>query len=334
MFKIGNIEIKKGLLLAPMEDVSNSAFRLLCKEYGAELVYTEFVNSDGLVRKNKKTYDKMRFLEEERPIGIQIYGGNLEPMVGAAKMAEELNPELIDINAGCWVRKVAGRGAGAGLLKDPEYMQKMAAEIVNLTKLPVTVKTRLGWDQSSINIIEVAKRLEDVGVQALTLHCRTRVEGHEGIPHWDWIEKVKKVVNIPVILNGGIMKAEDGLRAFKETPADGIMIARGAIQHPWIFREIQELLEFGEIKTVLTPRERILTALKHLKLEIKFREERRAVIPFRKYYTGYLKGLYGASKVRQELMKYTEYAPIEEILMNYLQELENYQFETQLNENE
>lgn len=324
MFRIGEIEIKKGLLLAPMEDVTNIAFRKLCREFGAEVVYTEFVNSDGLVRKNKKTYKKMIFEDDERPLGIQIYGGNIEPMIGAARMAEQLNPDIIDINAGCWVRKVAHRGAGAGLLKDPVFMQKMVAEIVNATDKPVTVKTRLGWDSESINILDVAKRVEDAGAKALTLHCRTRVEGHEGNAHWEWIEKVKNVVKIPVILNGGIMTAKDGLRAFKETPADGIMIARGAIQHPWIFREISELLEFGEIKTPITPRERILTALHHLKIECSYKEERGAVIPFRKYYSGYLKGLHNASKVRQELMKYTEYAPIEEILLKYLKELEDY----------
>ena len=324
MIKIGDIEIENGLFLAPMEDVTNIAFRKLCKEFGADIVYTEFVNSDGLVRNNKKTYKKMLFEAEERPIGIQIYGGNLEPMIGAAKMAEELEPDLIDINAGCWVKKVAHRGAGAGLLKDPEYMQKMAAEIVKTVDLPVTVKTRLGWDSQSINILEVAKRLEDAGVKALTLHCRTRVEGHNGDAHWEWIEKVKETVEMPVILNGGIMTAEDAIKAFESTPADGIMIARGAIQHPWIFREILEIQKYGKIITEITPRERIMTALKHLKLECAVREERGAVIPFRKYYSGYLKGLHGASKIRRELMKYIEYAPIEDILLNYLNDLESY----------
>lgn len=324
MFKIGNINIDKGLFLAPMEDVTNIAFRKLCRGLGAEVVYTEFVNSDGLVRKNKKTFNKMYFEEEERPLGIQIYGGNLEPMIGAAKMADELNPDIIDINAGCWVKKVAHRGAGAGLLKDPEYMQKMAGEIVKISGKPVTVKTRLGWDAESINIVEVAKRLQDAGVSALTLHCRTRVEGHNGDAHWEWIEKVKDAVSMPVILNGGIMTAEDGLRAFKETPCDGIMIARGAIQHPWIFTEISELLEHGKILTEVTPRLRIKTAIEHLRIECNYREERGAVIPFRKYYSGYLKGLHNASRVRQELMKYIEFAPIEEILLKYLEELENY----------
>ncbi len=328
--KIGKIEIENGVLLAPMEDVTNIAFRKLCKEFGADIVYTEFVNSDGLSRKNEKTIRKSFITEDERPVGIQIYGGNLEPMVESAKMLEEFNPDIIDINAGCWVRKVAGKGAGAGLLKDPPYLQRLVGEVVKAVKIPVTVKTRIGWDSDSILIVEVAKRLEDVGVQALTVHCRTRQQGHSGEPDWSWIEKIKKEINIPVILNGGIMEAQDGLRAFNETPADAIMVARGAIGYPWIFREIKELLNYGEMKTKLTPKERILTALKHLKYEIEIAtEEKYAVIPFRKFYTGYLKGLYNSSKVRQELMQYDEYEHVEETLLRYLDFLENRKLEAQ-----
>ena len=324
MIKIGKIEIEKGVLLAPMEDVTNRAFRKICKEFGADIVYTEFINSDGLSRKNEKTIRKSFITEEERPVGIQIYGGNLEPMVTAAKMVEEFNPDIIDINAGCWVRKVAGRGAGAGLLKDPPYLQKLVAEVVKAVNVPVTVKTRIGWDENSIHIVEIAKRLEDVGIAALTIHCRTRQQGHSGEVAWEWIDKVKEVVRIPVILNGGIMEAKDGLRAFQETNADGIMIARGAIGYPWIFREIKELLQYGEIKTPLSPKERILTALKHLRYEIEIAtEERYAVVPFRKFYSGYLKGLYNSSKIRQKLMEFTEYEPVEETLLSYLEILEN-----------
>ena len=328
--KIGNIEIENGVLLAPMEDVTNIAYRKLCKEFGADIVYTEFVNSDGLSRKNEKTIRKSYITEEERPVGIQIYGGNLEPMVESAKMIEEFKPDIIDINAGCWVKKVAGRGAGAGLLKDPPYLQKLVGEVVKAVNTPVTVKTRIGWDSDSILIVEVAKRLEDVGIKALTVHCRTRQQGHSGEADWSWIEKIKKEVSIPVILNGGIMTAEDGLRAFRETPADAIMVARGAIGYPWIFREVKELLKYGKIVTELTPRERIFTALKHLRYEIEIaQEEKYAVVPFRKFYTGYLKGLYGSSKVRQELMQYVEYKPVEETLLKYLEFLEKRELELQ-----
>lgn len=324
MFEIGNIKIDKAVLLAPMEDVTAVPFRKLCKELGADVVYTEFVNSDGLIRANQKTKKKLEITEEERPVGIQIYGGNLEPMIEAAQIAEKENPDIIDINAGCWVKKVAQRGAGAGLLKDPPYLQQMVGEIVKVTNLPVTVKTRIGWDDNSILILEVAKRLEDVGVKALTVHCRTRCQGHSGEADWSWIPKIKEVVNIPVIVNGGIFTAEDAKRAFDETGADGVMIARGAIDHPWIFRETRELLTKGFIEKDVDVEERIYTALRHLRYEVEYKEMRRAVIPFRKYYTGYLKGLYNSSKIRQELMKYEEYDPIENILLQYLEYLKNY----------
>ena len=326
MFKVGNIELREPLLLAPMEDVTGIAFRKLCKELGADIVYTEFVNSDGLIRENKKTHDKLKITNEERPVGIQIYGGEIAPMREAAIIAERENPEIIDINAGCWVKKVANRGAGAGLLKDPVYMQKMVKEIVDAVKLPVTVKTRLGWDENSIEILDVAKRLEDVGTQALTIHCRTRSQAHDGEPAWHWIPKIKEVVKIPVVVNGGIMSAQDALRAKEITNADGFMIARGAINHPWIFREIKEAFEKGFVSNILNVDERIDTCLKHLRYEISHKDQiRRAVVPFRKYYAGYLKGLYGASKVKQELMKHEDYEPIEEILLEYLAKLKRYQ---------
>jgi len=324
MFEINKIKIDKAVLLAPMEDVTSVPFRKLCKELGADIVYTEFVNSDGLIRANQKTKKKLEITEEERPVGIQIYGGNLEPMIEAAKIAEQENPDIIDINAGCWVKKVAHRGAGAGLLKDPPYLQKMVSEIVKATQLPVTVKTRIGWDDNSILILDVAKRLEDVGIKALTVHCRTRCQGHSGEADWSWIPKIKEVINIPVIVNGGIFTAHDAKRAFDETGADGVMVARGAIDHPWIFREIKELLSKGFIENEVDVDERIQTALRHLRYEVEYKEMKRAVIPFRKYYTGYLKGLYNSSKIRQELMKHEEYNPIEEILLKYLEFLKNH----------
>lgn len=320
MFKVGKINIEKALLLAPMEDVTDIAFRRLCKELGADIVYTEFVNSDGLIRSNKKTERKLEITEDERPVGIQIYGGNLEPMIEAARIAELKNPDIIDINAGCWVKKIANRGAGAGLLKDPCYMQTMVESIVKAVQIPVTVKTRIGWDVDSINILEVAKRIEDAGAAALTIHCRTKTQGHSGEPDWSWIPRIKEVVKIPVALNGGVFTAEDVKRAFKETKADAIMIARGAIDHPWIFREAKELLNEKNINTV-SNEERIYTALRHLRYSLEIKEVKAAIIPFRKYYTGYLKGLNHSKEIRQELYKQTEYAPIENILLEYLHKL-------------
>jgi len=324
MFKVGKIELKNALLLAPMEDVTDIAFRKICKEFGADVVYTEFVNSDGLIRSNKKTEMKLEITDEERPVGIQIYGGNLEPMIQAAKIAEEKNPDIIDINAGCWVKKIAGRGAGAGLLKDPCYMQTMVESIVKAVSIPVTVKTRIGWDANSINILEVAKRIEDAGASALTLHCRTKVQGHSGEADWSWINKVKEVIKIPVVLNGGVFTASDVIRAFNETNADGVMIARGAIEHPWIFREAKLLLSGNPFQEVSVD-ERINTCLRHLKFSLEIKEERAAILPFRKYYAGYLKGLPKSKEVRLELYKQLHYAPIEEILLKYLNDLHSYQ---------
>ena len=324
MFKIGEINISKALLLAPMEDVTDIAYRRFCKELGADVVYTEFVNSDGLIRSNKKTERKLEITEDERPVGIQIYGGNLEPMIEAAKIAESKNPDIIDINAGCWVKKIANRGAGAGLLKDPYYMQTMVESIVKAVQIPVTVKTRIGWDEGSINILEVSKRIEDAGAAALTIHCRTRTQGHSGEPDWSWIPRIKEVVRIPVALNGGVFTAEDVKKAFDETKADAVMIARGAIEHPWIFREAKLLLE-GRSVSEVTVEERIYSALRHLKYSLEIKETKAAIIPFRKYYTGYLKGLNHSKEIRQELYKQTEYAPIEEILLGYLHKLKYYE---------
>ena len=242
MFSVGNINIKNAILLAPMEDVTDLSFRLICKKLGADMVYTEFINSEGLVRSSERTHAKLKISDDERPVGIQIYGGNIESMIGGAKIAEAENPELIDINAGCWVKDVVNCGAGSALLKDPPYLQKLVKEVVDAVSIPVTVKTRLGWDENNIQILEVAKRIEDAGAKAITVHCRTRSMGNRGDVDWSWIPKVKNIVSIPVILNGNVLTAQNVKTAFDETGADGIMIARGAIGNPWIFREAKELL--------------------------------------------------------------------------------------------
>lgn len=321
MFSVGKINIKNAILLAPMEDVTDFSFRLICKNLGADMVYTEFVNSEGLVRSSERTHAKLKISDEERPVGIQIYGGNIESMIGGAKIAESENPELIDINAGCWVKDVVNCGAGSALLKDPPYLQKLVKEIVDAVSIPVTVKTRLGWDENNIQILEVAKRIEDAGAKVITVHCRTRSMGNRGDVDWSWIPKVKNAVNIPVVLNGNVLTAQDVKTAFNETGADGIMIARGAIGNPWIFREAKELLNAGEITSHVDAQERIRICLDHLYLSIKIKGERRAVIEHRKFYSGYLKGLHNASKVRSELMVKNEFTAIEDILSKYLEEL-------------
>lgn len=326
MFTVDKINVDKAVLLAPMEDVTDISFRLICRELGADVVYTEFVNSEGLVRKSEKTHKKLRIIEEERPVGIQIYGADIESMVGAARIAEQENPDLIDINAGCWVKNVVGHGAGSALLKDPPFMQKMVKEIVDSVSLPVTVKTRLGWDHESIQIIDVAKRIQDAGAKALTVHCRTRAMGHKGDAEWSWIPRIKEAISIPVVLNGNVLTAEDVKKAFDETGADGVMIARGAIGNPWIFTEAKELLKYGVIRTKIDVEKKIKIGLRHLHLAIKVKGERRAVLEHRKFYSGYLKGERNASQVRQTLMSVIEYNAVEDILLGYLEQLKNYQF--------
>ncbi|MEW6062543.1 MAG: tRNA dihydrouridine synthase DusB [Bacteroidota bacterium] len=313
---IGKININKPIILAPMEDVTDQPFRLICKRLGADMMYTEFVNSDGLVRNSEKTFKKMLFSEEERPFGIQLYGGDENAMEGAARMADSLNPDFIDINCGCWVKNVAGRGAGAGLLKDLPRMERIVANVIKATKLPVTVKTRTGWDESSINIVEVAKMLEGIGVAALTIHCRTRSQGHSGDPDYSWIPKVKQAVNIPIIVNGGLRDPQQIKEVFDDTGCDGVMIGRGAIDNPWIFSDVKHYFSTGEVAPSRSLAERIDICLELLQSSAEFKGERRGVIEMRKFYSGYLRGIPNASKLRNYLMQFVEVAPIVDILLS------------------
>ena len=308
------------ILLAPMEDVTDISFRLICKRFGADIVYTEFVNADGLVRSSKptKTRMKMRLHPEERPVGIQIYGGDISTMIEAARIAEEQKPELLDINAGCWVKNVAMRGAGAGLLRDLPQMVQMAKAIVETVKLPVTLKTRLGWDEESIKITELAPMLEDVGVQALTIHCRTRAQGMKGSADWSWIQKIKERISIPVILNGDVMTASDVKRAFDETGCDAVMIARGAIANPWIFEEAKTFLHTGELPEERDLYSRISICLEHLRLAVKYKGERRAIFEMRKHYSGYLKNFPNIKYLRNALMQPETLDGVENIFEEYL----------------
>lgn len=319
--QIGKYDIDHPILLAPMEDVTDLPFRVICKRLGADIVYTEFVNSEGLVRDSLKTKQKMYFSEEERPFGIQIYGGEEASMEGAARIAESFQPDIIDINCGCWVKDVALRGAGAGLLRDLPKMERVVSSVVKAVNLPVTVKTRLGWDNESIRIVEVAQMLESIGVQALTIHCRTRAQGHKGLPDYSWIPKVKQAVHIPIIVNGSIVTPEQAKQLFDETGCDGVMIGRGAIDNPWIFRQTKHYLATGEHLSPPTLDERRDLLLEHLALSVEHKGERKGVIEFRKHWSGYLKGLSHAARVRQELMQYAELQPIVDLVNNYFESL-------------
>jgi len=314
--------VQHGLFLAPMEDVTDISFRLVCKEFGADMVFTEFVNADGLVlsRKPTKTRMKLRIHPEERPIGIQIYGGNLDTMLEAAAIAEQEKPEVLDINAGCWVKKVALRGAGAGLLRDLPAMVTMAEKIVKKVSVPVTLKTRLGWDTDSIRIVELAQMLEDVGIQALTVHCRTRLQGHSGSADWSWVPKVKSRVSIPVILNGDVNTALDAERAFATTGADAVMIARGAIGNPRIFKETKHYFEKRTFLPEATITERFQNALHQLQLAVHYKGERRAVFEMRKHYFGYVKNLPNSKQMRIALMKPETFHEVEELFQKFVNE--------------
>jgi len=323
--RIHNIDIDRPIVLAPMEDVTDLPFRLICKRLGADIVYTEFVNSEGLIRDSDKAKQKLIFREEERPFGIQIYGGEEASMESAARIAESCNPDLIDINCGCWVKDVALRGAGAGLLRDLPKMERIVSSVVKSVTLPVTVKTRLGWDQESIRIIEVARMLEQTGVQALTVHCRTRAQGHKGDPDFSLIPQVKAAVHIPIFVNGSIDTVEKVKHVFDTTGCDGMMIGRTAIDNPWFFQQAKQYLRTSEVKSPPSHDERLSVMLEHLALSVEFKGERKGVLEFRKHYSGYLKGLPHASKVRQEVMQWVEQQPIIERITAYFESLKEHE---------
>lgn len=315
--KIGDIELGEfPLLLAPMEDVSDPPFRAVCKENGADMMYTEFISSEGLIRDAHKSVQKLDIYDYERPIGIQIFGDKIDSMRQAAEIAETARPELIDINYGCPVKKVACKGAGAGILQDLPKMQQMTDEIVKQVSLPVTVKTRLGWDDNTIKIIEVAKRLQDVGVQALTIHGRTRKQMYKGEADWSYIAEVKNHpdIHIPIFGNGDIDSPEKALEYRNKYGVDGIMIGRAAIGYPWIFREIKHFFETGEKLAPPTFNERIIACKKHLAKSIEWKGERKGVLEMRRHYTNYFRGINNFKPFRMKLVEEMEYDKLLEIL--------------------
>jgi tRNA-dihydrouridine synthase B len=317
LVKIGNIEIGEfPLLLAPMEDVSDPPFRAVCKENGADLMYTEFISSEGLIRNATKSMEKLDIYDYERPIGIQIFGDKIESMRIAAAIAEEANPEIIDINYGCPVKKVACKGAGAGILLDLPKMQAMSAEIVKAVSKPVTVKTRLGWDDSTIRIVEVAKRLQDVGIQALTIHGRTRQQMYKGEADWTKIAEVKNHpdIHIPIFGNGDIDSPEKALEYKIKYGVDGIMIGRASIGYPWIFNEIKHFLKTGEHLPPPDLEERVKVAKKHLDFSVQWKGDLKGIFEMRRHYTNYFKGIPNFKPYRTRLVESCSYEEIQSIL--------------------
>ena len=303
--KIGNIELGDfPLLLAPMEDVSDPPFRSVCKQNGADLMFTEFISSEGLIRDAEKSVQKLDIYDSERPIGIQIFGDKIESMKKAASISEAANPEIIDINYACPVKKVTCKGAGAAILLDLDKMQKMTAEIVKQVKKPVTVKTRLGWDDKTIKIIEVAERLQDVGIKALTIHGRTRKQMYKGEANWELISEVKNSprINIPIFGNGDINSALKAKEYKEKYNVDGIMIGRAAIGNPWIFNEIKNYIKGNHQITPPSLSDRIETVKKHLDFSIQWKGEKLGLIEMRRHYTNYFRGMENFKKHRMELI--------------------------------
>jgi nifR3 family TIM-barrel protein len=324
MIKIGKIELPTfPLLLAPMEDVSDPPFRAVCKKHGADLMYTEFISSEGLIRDAIKSRQKLDIFEEERPVGIQIFGGDEEAMAMSARIVDTVQPDLLDINFGCPVKKVVCKGAGAAVLKDIDLMIRLTKAVIKSTSIPVTVKTRLGWDFDSINIIEVAERLQDVGVQALSIHGRTRSQLYKGEADWSWIEKVKNNsrMHIPIFGNGDVDSPEKALEYKNKFGIDGIMIGRAAIGYPWFFREIKHFFNTGERLDPPTFEERLDVIKEHLRASLKWKGPRVGIFEMRRHYANYLKGIPNVKPLRTKLVMMDTLEEIEEALRSFQQEV-------------
>ena len=321
LVKIGDIELRNfPLLLAPMEDVSDPPFRALCKEQGADVVYTEFISSEGLIRSAQKSVMKLDIYEKERPVGIQIFGANLESMLKTIDIVEKSRPDIIDINFGCPVKKVVSKGAGAGILKDIDLMVKLTSEMVKRSSLPITVKTRLGWDYKTIRIVEVAERLQDVGIKAISIHGRTRAQMYKGNADWTHIAAVKNNsrMHIPVFGNGDVNSPEKARIMRDEYGLDGAMIGRASIGNPWFFKQVKEYLNEGTTRKPPSLEERIYTAKRHLEMSIKWKGERLGLLETRRHYSNYFRGISNFKPFRTRLV--TGETTIE--LMEVFKELE------------
>jgi nifR3 family TIM-barrel protein len=329
LIKIDTIQLPDfPLLLAPMEDVSDPPFRAVCKKNGADLMYTEFISSEGLIRDAIKSRQKLDIFEEERPIGIQIFGGDEEAMAMAAKIVDATKPNLVDINFGCPVKKVVSKGAGAAVLKNIDLMVRLTKAVVQSTSLPVTVKTRLGWDYDCINIEEVAERLQDVGIKALAIHGRTRCQLYKGAADWEPIARVKENprIHIPIFGNGDIDTPEKAVLFKNKFGVDGIMIGRAAIGYPWIFNEIKHFIQTGDHLPPPTIEQRVEVIRQHLKQSIQWKGMNAGINEMRRHYTNYLKGLPNIKEFRLKLVTISDVDQIDEILSEIISCYESYEF--------
>jgi tRNA-dihydrouridine synthase B len=299
--KLGTHTLYQPLFLAPMEDITDLSFRLICKKLLCDVTVTEFTAAEALVRNIPKAVKKISISPQEHPVGIQLFGSRPEAIREAAAFAETLGPDFIDLNCGCWVKNHVSRTEGAGLLKDLPLFEKIVRAAVSGTKLPVTVKTRLGWDQRSIVILDAAKMIEQSGAQMLTLHCRTRSQAHRGLADWSWLEKVKRTISIPLVGNGDINSPQD-VKAMLQTGCDGVMIGRGAVANPWIFQQAKHYLQTGALLAEPSTSEKIKLCIEHLEHSFREKSCRNPVVTFRKHYCGYLKGIPGITQLRRDLM--------------------------------
>lgn len=326
MIKIGDIELSDfPLLLAPMEDVSDPPFRALCKKYGADVMYTEFISSEGLIRDAVKSVKKLDIFEYERPVGIQIFGSDIESMKKAASMCEAVNPDIIDINYGCPVKKVACKGAGAGILQDIPKMVEMTKEIVNSTNLPVTVKTRLGWDDNSKYIVETAERLQDVGIKAISIHGRTRAQMYKGEADWSLIGDVKNNtrMQIPVFGNGDINTPQKAVEYKNRYGVDGVMIGRASIGNPWFFNQVKHFIKTQEILESPSIDERLKVVKEHLDFSIRWKGEKLGLLEMRRHYANYFKGIQNFKPVRTQLVTLETAEEIYNVLNNVSLQYDN-----------
>ena len=321
MIKIGNVELPDfPLLLAPMEDVSDPPFRRLCKMHGADMMYSEFISSEGLIRDAIKSRKKLDIFDYERPIGIQIFGGDEEAMAMSAKIVETVEPDLVDINFGCPVKKVVSKGAGAGVLKDIDLMVRLTKAVVKSTDLPVTVKTRLGWDTESINIEEVAERLQEVGIKALTIHARTRTQMYKGQADWEYISKIKNNPNIeiPIFGNGDIDGPEKAQSYREKYSVNGIMIGRAAIGYPWIFNEIKHFFKTGEKLSPPTLKDRLETVRKHAEWSVEWKGEKGGLVEMRQHYGNYFRGIPHFKEYKTRFLQVLSMEVMNELLQEVL----------------
>ena len=317
MVKIGAVELGEfPLLLAPMEDVSDPPFRALCKEQGCDMMYTEFISVEGLIRDAKKSVQKLDIYDEERPIGIQIFGANIDSMMQAAEIVEAAQPEVLDINYGCPVKKVTSKMCGAGILQDIPKMVRLTEQVVKATNLPVTVKTRLGWDEKTEYIEEIAERLQDVGIKALSIHGRTRKQMYKGQADWTRIGRIKENprIHIPIFGNGDINSPEKAVEYKNRYGVDGIMIGRASIGYPWIFREIKHYMATGELLPPPTVKERVAAAKQHLLHSIEWKGQTLGMLEMRRHYTNYFRGFPHIKPYRTQLVTNPNPEEIMEVL--------------------